>query len=390
MRAMRFIRNFRRYGWDWLGARLMREWLYPSTTFGLASKRFREVKRELAKRLFSSRIRPSSGSQRAVGELRYFWDETVCPASYDILWNLTHAELARRQRGLGHIHVIVVPLWPEFKSVMARCGQKSVKYDDLIGDHKRMWRVQNLVIPCLQLMPTVGRITICGTRTQAQALWDVPVSQIFPDHYMVDSPMFLDHPGYGVETEPAELFRLLEAPRGALLYVDEVLDELASGRKPVVITIRDSEFLPERNSQLDSWIHFANGLDDTLYFPIFVPDTDSSFELNKRARIGRHFLFTAAAWNVQLRAALYQRAWLNLGIGSGPFYLAVHNRFARYVMFLPIDRDPGMRVRAALTGLQVGANPHFCLQGQTWFWGDDTLENIRAAFAQAAPNFSSC
>ena len=106
----------------------------------------------------------------------------------------------------------------------------------------------------------------------------------------------------------------------------------------MTITLRQYDFAPDQNSNVANWISFIDGLDPAVYLPIIIPDTESSFS-GLPADLDRHFVFEPAAWNVHLRSALYERAWLNMGVVTGPIFLAVHSPKARYVIFLRCEES---------------------------------------------------
>jgi hypothetical protein len=87
--------------------------------------------------------------------------------------------------------------------------------------------------------------------------------------------------------------------------------------------------MPARNSNLPAWVAFARGLDASRYCPVFVPDTNETIEgLPNELRDFR--VFPEAAWNVPLRMALYERAFINLGVNNGPMGLAWLNACVCY------------------------------------------------------------
>ena len=105
----------------------------------------------------------------------------------------------------------------------------------------------------------------------------------------------------------------LRAPEEELRAVDAWTKAHAGSRRVVTITLRRYGYMPRRNSNLLAWIVFARGLDATRYCPVFIPDTNDTIEgLPKELR--DFLVFPEAAWNIPLRMALYERAFLNLGV----------------------------------------------------------------------------
>jgi len=360
-------------GWRWLRSRLVREWRSPGTSLGRWIRGLRRTRQELSK---NRHLKMSSDVPVPDAELRYFWDLAVCPLTFDIVWNLCHAEVVRRSRNLASIHVLIVPEW---EKGIEYTGQYRA-YDQIINSNKRTWRLHNVIIPCLLLMPGVQKITVCQSRADAESLWKVPSRFVFPPDYSVQSPTLLEQPSYPQEIQSSECFHIVKTPEGALGYIGDLLARQAGGRRTVTITLRQYDFAPDQNSNVANWISFIDGLDPAVYLPIIIPDTESSFS-GLPADLDRHFVFEPAAWNVHLRSALYERAWLNMGVVTGPIFLAVHSPKARYVIFCDA-KNPALSSKLELMGLSTAGNPAFCLDGQRWVWEQDTLENICRVFGE--------
>src|SRR5258708_38158451 len=84
-----------------------------------------------------------------------------------------------------------------------------------------------------------------------------------------------------------------------------------------------------RKSNRRGWIALARSLDATRYCPVFVPDTNDTIE-GMPASLREFTVFPEAAWNVGLRMALYEYAFLNLGVNNGPMGLGWLNARVRY------------------------------------------------------------
>ena len=82
-------------------------------------------------------------------------------------------------------------------------------------------------------------------------------------------------------------------------------------RKGVTITLRESTYNENRNSDLSEWLAFAKSVNPDIYCPIFVRDTERCFE-----PLGSEFdnLVTCpiASVNLPLRMALYEESWVNM------------------------------------------------------------------------------
>src|SRR4029077_7518832 len=79
------------------------------------------------------------------------------------------------------------------------------------------------------------------------------------------------------------------------------------------ITLRGYGFMPARNSNMPAWIAFARSLNANQYCPVFIPDTHDTIA-GLPSEVRDFTDFPEAAWNIALRMALYERAFVNLGI----------------------------------------------------------------------------
>ena len=80
--------------------------------------------------------------------------------------------------------------------------------------------------------------------------------------------------------------------------------------------------------------------------------------------------------------ALYEAAWLNIGMMQGPLELCWLNENARYLIFLPAGGEAGISADALTEqGLRVGRDLDFATPHQRIVWEADQLANVEAAFA---------
>jgi hypothetical protein len=96
-------------------------------------------------------------------------------------------------------------------------------------------------------------------------------------------------------------------------------------------------------------------------------------------------VFHEGSWNLGLRSALYELAYMNLALVHGPTELLWYNHRCRYVVFVPRD-DTGQTAAApehmAVQGFIEGESLPFATPFQKWVWEPDTPEAIRREFAR--------
>lgn len=179
-----------------------------------------------------------------------------------------------------------------------------------------------------------------------------------------------------------------EVPRfSTVAWAEREVDEFLRGKRPVVITLRETTLQPERNSQIAEWIKFAESIEGE-YPVLFVRDTAKADE-----HLPPFPTWARASRNSYVRAALYRRAFCNLTVCTGPvnwcnFTDAPVLIFKQLVPALPQwqgGQPEGWREQCHL---EVGEQLPWASPLQRLTWTDDTFENIRAAFDEFVPRVS--
>jgi hypothetical protein len=376
-RLRQILGKVRQNGLAWLARRTMRELRFPRTKTGRFASRSLATMSNAILHLIALPIlwlRFASPLRRS---LVFFYDLDVAPVTFDFIGCAVAAEAVRRDAGLAALHVVIVPGRVEgFRS-------ETSDFDDFLNVESQRQRLRHIVIGSLGLLPACSGHTHCATRGMALLYRLLLVRHAYPRGYW---PWFPRVPSKRPALVPAErrdaATPQLVVPSYALVSVERWLAPRTRGRKPVVITIRDQRFRPERNSNRASWLAFADRLDAAVYAPIFVLDTSQVLH-GPGERHERYPVFHAGAHDTLLRAALYQLAFLNMCIVHGPTELMWFNQRCRYAIFMPLDSGPETSP-AYLTeqGFTVGGQPPFCAPHQRWIWGPDTLDNIEQNFRE--------
>ncbi len=141
--------------------------------------------------------------------------------------------------------------------------------------------------------------------------------------------------------------------------------------------------MPERNSNIEAWAAFANKLDKKEFFVIIVPDTEKAFHRLPKPLQG-FASFETACWNIAIRAALYELAYLNLSVNTGPMSLCWLNARCRSITFKISAKSPtpfpGTIENMRKNGFQPNKPPVFANKFQRWIWEDDDEEVISREF----------
>jgi hypothetical protein len=307
--------------------------------------------------------------------LQFFYDLSVSPLTFDFATFLASAEVERRMKGLEQIDVFLV---------MRSDGEirsEAEDYEAVLDKTARLWRIRNVLIPMLALLPSVRSYAVCGTRELASAVIGDDDRQIYPESYRVYLPRqpaqrtIHNHARNNVPIWP--LFRATDHSRR---LIEQFLDRKARGRRPIVITLRNFDYTPERNSRFEDWLAFADGLDPAVFAPVFVLDAETAMQ-PPPVDLSRHIVCRAASWNLEIRMALYEAAWLNVSLMHGPLELCWYNENARYLLFLPVGASRvEMPHILAENGVAVGEDLAFAKPWQHIAWCADELPTLRREF----------
>jgi hypothetical protein len=316
--------------------------------------------------------------------LQFFYDLATSPVTFDFASYLAAAEIERRMRKLSAINVIFV-LGPK-----AGVRKELPDYEAAIDVPTRLARMRNILVPLLAFLPSVRSYAVCSSREQAESLMASDRSRVYPSDYRVYLPRqpakkeIFEYARSGLSIWP-----MLRATDAGKRFVADFLAREAQDRKAVVITLRNYDYSPERNSRNADWIAFADGLDPAVFVPIFVHDTETAMR-KAPADFGRHVVCHAASWSLEIRMALYEAAWLNMALMHGPMELCWYNEQARYALFMTVG-TAAINTEASLitNGHRLGIDLEFAKPYQRTFWKRDDLPALRDAFAVMEKTLSS-
>jgi hypothetical protein len=272
------------------------------------------------------------------------YDMHVSPPTYEVMNFLAAAEKYRVDNGFTCIDVMFFP------------GPMHGFRDDGLppSPAQRESMLHRLCVSGARLLPSVRNVHVMKKRVQLNA------EDIFPPDWTNDRPRF----AYGPKLQKYG-HRCLTATAAA--------KDAVKGRFPkpyVSITLREAEYWPNRNSNIAAWSRAARFLRDEGYVPVIVPDT------NGRSRIHEGEEFSPAAWDVDLRMALYEGAVLNLFISNGPMALPMlAAKPCPYITFIIQDETSPATQKEFLTANGLAVGEQWSDHGLT-LWEDDTPENV--------------
>lgn len=320
-----------------------------------------------------------SASVKADAETTFaFYDLSVQPITGDGFWYTAAATMASRRAGRRKVAFVIVPSDGEG-------GVESEQYRQIIGDSARHQRIYDLLIAAFRTSPDFASVMTLPDRRLAAAMVRWAGDGVYPAGYLPSMPVL---PGRAIDNSSAsevlERFRGGEALAG--LAVSDIwrhharnwIAQRAGGRPIVMIALRLYRYLPERNSDVDAWSRLAGWLAARGFVPVIVPDIDhesGAVPVSFSSCLVAH----EAAWNLQLRAALFCEAHLVLGVNGGMMgycWLASDVRSITFKLVAPGMKDEMLDYQRKI-GFEPGAQLPFFGPLQKWVWSGDDFETLQ-------------
>lgn len=360
-------------GAPWVLRRIVREFINPTTHYGkflkiLASPVYYLISKPL------NRIVSPTEISNTTDTLYYFYDLDVEPITFDFAWALCIANAKRIELGLKKIHIVIVP------GRVNGLRKETPEYEKVLNQEARRWRIFSIIIPIIHALDAPHGFTYCGSRYEAQTTFLNKAKHVFPLKYNLTFPIPYD-PNMA-QNLPAHL-KALRADPQAIQYITDYFSPLARGKKIIAITLRNYDYHPSRNNNIIEWLKFAGALDKHEYFVTFIPDTEDALSQETLDLDGWH-TFNLAASNALLRHALYEIAYLNLSVNTGPFSLCWLNPNCHYITFKIIPESLHFKEQLGkimqARGFVNNENAFFANKLQKWVWKEDTFDVILSEF----------
>ena len=372
----KFLDRLKRQGPAWIWRRLRFEWMTPTTGPGRTWLRAR-LRARAAWRYLVRQFGGAGGVPTSDDTLYTFYDLQVAPITFDVLWFMAAAELRRRECGLRRIAVMIVP--GRERGLRA----EDPAYEAVVEPNERRTRIDTVLLQALSLSPEIESAVLAKDRAEAAALRRA-ARHVYPALYDVALPSAHEPPEVMDAARQGRLAQRLRAPEDFRNWVARWIAANAGERRLVTVTLRQYGYRQSRNSDIGAWGQFARGLDPARYAVAVVPDTAESGKPMPEEFRGCLYL-PETALDVRLRLALYEAAFVNLGVNCGPLHMSLFTeRPVRCLMFKLLPEDPEYAAEAwpymRALGFVAGETPPNSRPGQKWVWRPDTYPVITGEF----------
>ena len=305
------------------------------------------------------------------------YDLGLFPTSFDLAPFLLLAQGEALEHGYEHIRLLLVD--GEHHGVRFEGDE----YEGLYPPAMRFWKVGHILQTLPRLCPLVERTVSIIPRAELHLYEDLYPRLTVADNY---NEIYLRAWGQLHRYREDIGFRSSSA---AHHYLQKWLArEMPSGDKRIVcMTLRESRWSTGRNTSVGVLAAAAKRLREEGYWPVVVPDTEKAFDRRGGEWSGISFC-APAAFDLELRMALYERAHLNLFTNSGPALLAIGSQSCRYI-YLDIaheDTSEAASDKIRELGMIPGLMPFRPGPYQRWAWEPlsvDLVLNAVSAMTEA-------
>lgn len=316
-------------------------------------------------------------------------DMAISPCTFDIMHTLVIADMVRRANNLDEIHFIII-LGPD------ESFRQQTPKDMALPQSEKLWRVRQILTPMTWLIPACKGVSVYLNRAEAaKEIAMLPPHIMFPNNYHINQPLAAFMLQQVVEVYDQVKHKdispvVMQAPEGALNYVDRWLETNdIPASKMITLTVRQSSVEPKRNSNMASFHRFAKEIKDLGYYPVMLHDTDVASTVPPGYYTDDPAVpYLPGPVNLELRAALYQRAFASLSHNGAAAALNFFFPDTRYACFQPVDATPEVVEKEGLSGIErllhikIGERYEFSNPKQFYVWQKCTATNLMKAFSE--------
>ncbi len=278
--------------------------------------------------------------------LRGLWNQAVSPVTFDFSTFLAALDCFRQ------IHS---PNSGIDLNICAGGFREVGLRDQHMTMAEKRWRLKGVILDLCELLPTIRRLAVTPTiegsfaypNDARASYW---AKRLLEFHQQGANPRVLRAPAYAVE-------------------------KIKFPRPYVTMTLRTSNYFPDRNANLLEWHLFHQELRAAGFTVVVVPDQGDVLGQQIYKQFDWH-TYEPACFDLRLRQALYENAIMNIGSSNGP----VGMMFYSEAPVLQFDQLRGGVYGAdfwrSSLGFPPGEQYPWSRPDQRMTWTDSTYENM--------------
>ncbi len=368
LRLNLIVKKIRKKGFGWVYSRIQKEFVSP--TFALT----RYVSRQIES--FRKICQRNNASQNKIvpeDTLIFVYDLNVVPATFDFAFLLAAAETFGKSHGMSKVFVLFL------QKNLEQIGDE--EYSAIVSQDSQQWRSNNILLQLCQLYPACSGYGFLPSNAKVDNF--IQNKLVYPARYSSTYKSYAKNYAEIFELIDKRLFTGFSASQTGINYIHQWMSCNDIAGRMVVITLRNYGYDETRNSNIAEWVKFARWVKNEGFTPIFVPDTETCWTSTKELE---HFtVFTEPCWNLGLRMAIYEQAFVNFFYSNGTSVIGSLNKKISLIAMCPIIEDSLHQKAEVLNsfGLESGQRRYnFAEKHQFLSWKRDTFENIREEFLE--------
>ena len=281
--------------------------------------------------------------------LTALYDLARSPVTFDFAYAVAQAEVQRRLEGRDRLVFHV-------RGSLARPG------GDAYASGEAEWRLRHILAPLAGLLERPAKVVIDPSD---------PLGPVFDRpgglHWFSDL-VLLAEAGHDVQ--------VFKAAPGQRAAVRADLGPRVGGRRVVTVTLRETVYAATRNSDLAAWAALCRRIPRKDYAVVVLRDLDKVSE-PLPGDWGEVLTDPAAVWSLARRMALYEEAWINLGVNNGPMVLPILSGSCRFLVFkMLLDTPETSRQHFRRLGIEPGTTFPFLGRDQGLVWDSDDPDRL--------------
>ena len=304
--------------------------------------------------------------------LLFIYDLELNPLTFNFGQYLANAIIYSRKKSLKNIDLLII------KSSSSN-PIKTKKLKLFMSENEAANRIYEVVISTFRLTQKSNNLYLSSNNDHNIKKIIDNYKHIYPDGYSTLKPIPCPT---GLPNVDKEIFFPMY---GANLRAKEIINKYLEGidkKKIITFTFRDLKHMEGRNSQYNEWIKFSQYLIKKDYQIFLIPEP-----LNYNRKFYEKFSNCSIAeivlWNLNLRTALYEEAFLNCCVDSGIFDMtACYNQNVNSLIFVDFDSfDKNyLELGKKKWGWTTTINQKWMSNNQNLIYKKDNFENMVEAF----------
>ena len=300
-----------------------------------------------------------------------FYDLGTCPPSFDVINFVCIASAVTKIKKYKNFHLVI--LHGAFQGFR---GKTSHSISELRE------RMNSIILQACNVVDNcIGQSYIFDRSDAFNIMSKLDPDCIYPRQYNVKYPY--GYYNWGATNEISKNFKVdVQNLKSNTHQLGECQKWLHSKdikvKSFITVTLRQSDYQKERNSNISEWIKFANYLKEINIQTIFVKDSEKIFEENDLIEKNKFLSCEPASFDLAFRMALYELSKLSFVINNGPYLLAFLNPKVNFIIMKMNTENYYVSSEKLLTewGFEKNKNLEFMKKNQKIIWQDDNFENI--------------